>query len=161
MATSCQYADIVNALACLRGLSLVGAFGLAAEIGDWTRFTGSTIGSYLGLVPSEHSSGESRSQGSITKSGNTYARHLLVEAAGAHKKPYRRPGVAELRQFELVSPATAARARLGNQRLHERAMRFEARHKMPAKAKTAIAREMAGWCWSLAAPLQEGLPMAA
>lgn len=53
-------------------------FGLAVEVGDWTRFTGSSIGSYLGLVPSEHSSGQKRAQGSITKAGNTYARLLLV-----------------------------------------------------------------------------------
>jgi len=161
VAVDCQYTEVINALACLRGISMVGAFGLATEIGDWTRFTGASIGSYLGLVPSEQSSGESRSQGPITKAGNTYARHLLIEAAGAHKRPYRRPGITELRQLELVSPATAARARQGNQRLHDRAMGFEERHKMPVKAKTAIARELAGWCWSLAAPLQEGHPMAA
>lgn len=53
----------------------------AVEIGDWTRFTGSFIGSYLGLVPSENSSGQSRRQGPITKAGNTYARKLLIEAA--------------------------------------------------------------------------------
>lgn len=160
VASDCRYTEVINALACLRGISTVGAFGLATEIGDWTRFTGSSIGSYLGLVPSEHSSGETRTQGSITKAGNTYARHLLVEAATVHKRPYRRPGVLELRQLELVSPATAARARQGNQRLHARAAAFEERHKMPVKAKTAIARELAGWCWSLAAPLQEGHPMA-
>ena len=54
------------------------ALGLAVEIGDWIRFTGNTIGAYLGLVPSEHSSGASRSQGGITKTGNTHARRLLV-----------------------------------------------------------------------------------
>jgi transposase len=159
VAANCRYTEVINALACLRGFSIVGAFGLATEIGDWTRFTGATIGSYLGLVPSEHSSGETRTQGSITKAGNTYARHLLVEAATVHKRPYRRPGVQELRQLELVSPATAARARQGNQRLHARAVAFDDRHKMPVKARTAVARELAGWCWSLAAPLQEGRPM--
>lgn len=66
---------------CFRGIDITTAFGLAVEIGDWTRFTGASIGAYLGLVPSEHSSGTTRSQGSITKAGNTYARRLLVEAA--------------------------------------------------------------------------------
>ncbi len=56
-------------------------FGLAVEIGDWNRFTGNTIGSFVGLVPSEYSSGPSRVQGAITKTGNTHARRLLVEAA--------------------------------------------------------------------------------
>ena len=160
VAADCRYTEVINALACLRGISIVGAFGLVTEIGDWTRFTGSTIGSYLGLVPSEHSSGETRTQGKITKAGNPYARHLLVEAATVHKRPYRRPGTLELRQMALVSPATAARARQGNQRLHARAAALEERHKMPVKARTAIARELAGWCWSLAAPLQEGRPVA-
>jgi transposase len=56
----------VGRLGCLRGISTLTAFGLATEIGDWHRFTGSSIGAYLGLVPAEHSSGEHRSQGAIT-----------------------------------------------------------------------------------------------
>jgi transposase len=55
-------------------------FSLAVEIGDWERFTGSSIGASLGLVPTENSSGERRSQGSITKAGNTHTHRLLVEA---------------------------------------------------------------------------------
>ena len=54
----CEYQEVINALMCFRGISTTTAFGLAVEIGDWTRFTGSSIGSYVGLVPSEHSSGE-------------------------------------------------------------------------------------------------------
>ena len=79
-------------LGCLRGISTLTGFGLAVEIGDWHRFTGSTIGAFLGLVPTEHSSGQSRSQGSITKTGNSHARRLLVEAAWHHRKTYRNPG---------------------------------------------------------------------
>lgn len=63
-------------------------FALAAEIGDWHRFTGNTIGSFVGLVPSEYSSGPSRLQGSIPKTGNTHARRLLVEAALHHRARY-------------------------------------------------------------------------
>src|SRR5674536_232234 len=76
-------------LGCLRGASTLTAVGLTVEVGDWSRFTGSSIGAFLGLVPTEHSSGGSRSQGSITKTGNTHARRLLVEAAWQHRRPYR------------------------------------------------------------------------
>ncbi|MGW1617149.1 transposase [Streptomyces sp. NPDC002285] len=61
-------------LACLRGIDTLSALGLAVEVGDWQRFTGATIGAYLGLVPSEHSSGLNRFQGPITKTGNSHAR---------------------------------------------------------------------------------------
>ena len=74
---------------CLRGVSTLTAFALAVEIGDWQRFTGNSIGSFVGLVPTEHSSGASRVQGSITKTGNTHARRLLVEAAWHHRARYR------------------------------------------------------------------------
>ena len=76
-------------LGCLRGIGTLTGFALAVEIGDWNRFTGATIGSFVGLVPSEHSSGSSQSQGSITKTGNTHARRLLVEAAWHHRRRLR------------------------------------------------------------------------
>ncbi|WPU11091.1 IS110 family transposase [Pseudarthrobacter oxydans] len=155
-AAGCRYSPVIEALMCLRGIQMTTAFGLAVEIGDWTRFTGSTIGSYLGLVPSENSSGQSRHQGPITKAGNTYARKLLIEAAWQHRRPYARPGQRLLRQLDRVSPATRIRALEGNHRLHHKWEHFDDRHKMSVKAKTAIARELAGWCWSLAAPLQQG-----
>lgn len=82
------WAPVVRRLACLRGIDTLSAFGLAVEVGDWHRFTGATIGAYLGLVPSEHSSGPNRFQGPITKTGNTHARRLLVEASWQHYKPY-------------------------------------------------------------------------
>ncbi|WP_285320828.1 transposase [Pseudarthrobacter sp. lyk4-40-TYG-27] len=91
MAYASEYTPGVRSLQCLRGVSTVTAFGLAVEIGDWDRFTGSTIGAYLGLVPTEHFSGQSRSQGSITKTGNSHARRLLVEAAWHHRRPYNNP----------------------------------------------------------------------
>ncbi len=79
----------MSRLTCLRGVSVLTALGLAVEIGDWSRFTGRSLAAFVGLVPSEHSSGASRSQGSITKTGNTHVRRLLVEAAWHHRKPYR------------------------------------------------------------------------
>ena len=80
---------MVGRLGCLRGVGVLTALGLAVEIGDWQRFAGATIGAYLGLVPTEHSSGLQRVQGSITKTGNSHARRLLVEGAWHHRKPYR------------------------------------------------------------------------
>jgi transposase len=151
----CEYREVINALMCFRGIAVTTAFGLAVEIGDWTRFTGSSIGSYVGLVPSEHSSGVTRSQGSITKAGNTYVRRLLVEAAWFHDRDYSRPGARLVKQFQLVDSATRTRAMEGNRRLHHVWEQFNKRGKLPVKANTAVARELAGWCWSVAAPLQQ------
>lgn len=155
IAKDCEYTPVINALMCLRGIQITTAFGLAVEIGDWTRFTGANIGSYLGLVPSEQSSGQSRHQGPITKAGSKYARKLLVEAAWVHRRPYSRPGARLLRQLDLVDPATRIRALEGNHRLHHKWEVFDTRKKRSVTANTAIARELAGWCWSLAAPLQQ------
>jgi len=150
MANDSPYTPVVRRLCCLRGVSTLTAFGLAVEIGDWHRFTGSTIGAYLGLVPTEHSSGGSRSQGAITKTGNTHARRLLVEAAWHHRKTYRNPGLVMQARWAQASPTAKARGHQGNHRLHARWELYNARKKKPAVANVAIARELAGWCWSLA-----------
>jgi len=140
---------VVSRLQCLRGVNTLTAFGLAVEIGDWDRFTGSTIGSYLGLVPTEASSGVGRSQGSITKTGNSHARRLLVEAAWHHQRPYRVTKTM-LTRWDLAPAAARARGHAGNERLHHRWKTFQAHKKRPVIANVAIARELAGWCWSLA-----------
>ena len=103
------------------------AFGLAVEIGDWTRFTGSTIGAYLGLVPSEHSSGASRSQGAITKTGNTHARRLLVEAAWHHRRPYNHASRDMRSRWDAADEASRVRGHQGNHRLHHKWEQFETR----------------------------------
>src|SRR5215204_6337187 len=102
MAANSSDTPVVRRLGCLRGISTLTGLGLAVEIGDWQRFTGATIGAFLGLVPTESSSGQSRSQGSITKTGNTHARRLLVEAAWHHAKPYRVPGKTMRDRWELA-----------------------------------------------------------
>jgi transposase len=150
MAATGEYAAVVRRLGCLRGVSTLTAFGLAVEIGDWHRFTGATIGAYLGLVPTESSSGQQRCQGSITKAGNTHARRLLVEAAWHHRRDYRTPGATMRARWRLASPAATARGNAGNHRLHQRWQTFIARRKKPVVANVAVARELAGWCWSLA-----------
>jgi transposase len=147
--TDGQFTPVVRRLSCLRGISTLTAFSLAVEIGDWDRLTGRSIGAYLGLVPTEYSSGNSRSQGSITKTGNGHARRLLIEAAWHHRQPYR-PGVDLRRRWDAASPAARARGQQANRRLHHRWVAFDARQKRPVIANTAIARELAGWCWSLA-----------
>jgi transposase len=86
MAEDSEYTALVHRRGCLRGISTLTGFGLAVEVGHWTRFTGSTIGAFLGLVRTEYSSGQSRSRGSITKTGNGHARRLLVESASQHGK---------------------------------------------------------------------------
>ncbi len=143
------WADVVSRLCCLRGVSVLTAFGLACEIGDWQRFDGRTIGAYLGLVPSESSSGSRRRQGAITKTGNGHARRLLVEAAWHQRS---RPGCSRdvARRREGQSALVRERAVAAERRLHRRWRRFDARGKRSTVAAVAVARELAGWCWSLA-----------
>jgi transposase len=149
-AMNSDYTDVVVRLGCLRGISTLTGFGLAVEIGDWTRLTGSSIGAYLGLVPTEQSSGTSRSQGSITKTGNSHVRRLLVEAAWHHRKTYRSPGAVMRSRWDQAPAAARVRGHEGNRRLNQRWQMFTDRKKRPAVANVAIARELAGWCWSLA-----------
>ncbi len=149
MAFHSEYTPVVRRLCCLRGVATLTGFALAVEIGDWQRFTGSTIGAYLGLVPTEHSSGGNRSQGSITKTGNTHARRLLVEAAWHHRPAYR-PGLTMRARWDQAPAAARARGHEGNHRLHHRWDVFTERKKRPVIADVAVARELAGWCWSLA-----------
>ncbi len=149
MAAHSAWSQTAARLGCLRGIDILTAFALAVEIGDWERFTGASIGAYLGLVPSESSSGRSRSQGPITKTGNGHARRLLVEAAWHHRRRYR-PGATMQARWQRAPAAARARGHLGNQRLHQRWNTFTAHHKKPVVANVAVARELAGWCWSLA-----------
>ncbi len=149
MAADSEFTELVHRLGCLRGVSTLTGFGLAVEIGDWHRFAGNSIESFVGLVPSEHSSGASRSQGPITKAGNTYARRLLVEAAW-HHRPQCRIGKTMQDRWDLAPAPARVRGDAGNRRLHERWTRFLVRNKRGTVANVAIARELAGWCWSLA-----------
>lgn len=149
MAADSEFTPVVRRLGCIRGIATLTAFGLATEIGDWHRLTGRTIGAYLGLVPSEFSSGGNRVQGEVTKTGNKHVRRLLVEAAWHHRSPYR-PGQVLRRRWDLASPAARARGQAANRRLHYRWTGFDQRRKRSVVANIAVARELAGWCWSLA-----------
>ena len=151
LATDSSFTPKVNRLGCLRGISALTGLALAVEIGDWRRFTGKTIGSFVGLVPSEYSSGQSRSQGGITKTGNSHVRRLLVEAAWQHRRDYR-PGRTSVMQarWDRAPVAAGLRGQAGNARLYRQWIAFTARRKRPVVANTAIARQLASWCWSLA-----------
>jgi transposase len=149
MAADSEFTPVVRRLSCLRGVSTLTAFALAVEIGDWHRFTGASIGSFVGLVPSEFSSGQSRVQGPITKTGNSHARRLLVEAAWHHRARYQ-PGAVMFARWNRATAPARARGDQGNRRLHARWVAFTERRKRPVVANVAVARELAGWCWSLA-----------
>ncbi len=114
------WAPIVARLRCLRGIKTLTAVGLVAEIGDFAAFAYPTrLASYLGLVPSEHSSGSRRSQGSITKAGSSHARRLLVEAAWHYR---RRPSLSlDVKRRQQGQPPAAIDAAWRAQlRLHRR-----------------------------------------
>lgn len=149
MAGDSEFTAVTNRLCCLRGINTLTGFALAVEIGDWHRLTGRTIAAYLGLVPSEHSSGGTRSLGTITKTGNTHARRLLIESAWHHKPRYM-PGKTMTERWAKSSLQAAARGDAGNRRLNHRWGVMKTHKKKHTVANTAIARELAGWCWSLA-----------
>ena len=128
-AASAPWRGVLGRLCCLRGVSTLTAFGLATEIGDWERFDGRSIGAYLGLTPSESSSGERRHRGAITKTGNSHARRLLVEAAWQQRRPLLRPSRELARRREGQPALVRARAEAAGRRLHQRWRAFDARGK--------------------------------
>jgi transposase len=135
VAASPRWADPVDRLGCLRGISALTGLALTVEIGDWTRFTGSSIGAYVGLVPTEYSSGASRVQGSITKAGNAHVRRLLIESAWHHRAAYRNPGPTMRARWARVDPALKDRGHAGNRRLHQQWCRFNERKKAPRRGQ--------------------------
>jgi transposase len=143
------WATQVGRLRCLRGIDTLTAAGLCAEIGDFERFArAEQLMSYVGLVPSESTTGLQRRLGAITKTGSGHARRLLVEAAW-HYRP--RPRIAKaLTDRQDGQPAEAiAVAWSAQQRLHRTWTRLEARAKRRTIIAIAAARELAGFCWSI------------
>lgn len=147
-------APVVRALQALRGMALVAAATLVAELGDITRFANPRqLMAYLGLVPSEHSSGGTRRQGAITKAGNGSARRMLIEAAWSYRFPARISRELLLRQEGLAKPIrdTAWKAQ---ERLCGRYRKFARAGKPPNVVTAAIARELAGFVWAIARQAQ-------
>jgi transposase len=149
LAATPPYVDVVERLVCLRGVSTLTAFALTVELGDWNRFRPESLGPFLGLTPSENSSGERRRQGAITKAGNTHARRLLIEAAW-HQRSAPRWSITLERRREGKSLAVRAQADASARRLHGRWNALEARGKPRLIVVVAVARELAGHCWALA-----------
>ncbi len=143
------FADVVARLVCLRGVSTLTALALTVELGDWHRFRPQSLGPFLGLTPSEHSSGERRRQGAITKTGNSHVRRLLIEAAWHQRSPSRRSITLERRRAGKPL-AVQAQAERSARRLHGRWHALEARGKPRSIVVVAVARELAGHCWALA-----------
>jgi transposase len=141
---------LVKALQALRGINVISAVVLAAELGDLARFgTAPRLMGYLGLVPSEHSSGETRQQGRITRTGNGHARRILVEAAWAYRFRAQRSGIIRKRS-EGVSDEVQRIAWRAQVRLCGRYAKLTARGKNKNRTVIAIARELAGFIWSIA-----------
>ena len=142
------------ALQALRGIDVVSAIGLVAEIGDLSRFEHPRkLMGYLGLVPSEYSSGQRVARGSITKTGNAHARRLLTEAAWNYRFKARIGYRAQQRQEDLPQQIKdmAWKAQL---RLTARFARLNARGVQINKICVAVARELAGFIWAIGAQAQ-------
>ena len=147
-------APVVHALQALRGLALVAAATLVAELGDITRFANPCqLMAYLGLVPSEHSSGGTRRQGGITKAGNGAARRMLIEAAWSYRFPARISREQLLRQEGLAQPVRDI-AWKAQERLCRRYRKLARAGKAPTVVTAAIARELAGFVWAIARQAQ-------
>jgi transposase len=149
-----RWAPVVAAIQALRGVQFLAAVTLIAELGDLTRFeTPRQLMSYLGLVPSEHSSGERRRQGSITKTGNSHARRVLVEGAWAYRYPAKVSRHLQLR-LAKVPKAIQDISWKAQVRLCKRYRRLVARGKNVNQVVVAIAREMAAFVWAIAREVQ-------
>jgi transposase len=147
---SWRWLPVVEAIQALRGVQFIAAVTLLAELGDLTRFDNPRqLMSYLGLVPSEHTSGEHRRQGSITKTGNSHARRVLVEGAWAYRYPAKVSRHLQLR-LEKVPQAIQDISWKAQVRLCKRYRRLVARGKQVNQVVVAIAREMAAFVWAIA-----------
>ena len=133
----------------LRGIDRLTATTIVAEIGDLRRFPDApALMKYLGVVPSEHSSGGTKSRGGITKTGNGHVRRVLVEAAWTYRHPARKSPPLQRRAEKTTEPVQEI-AWSAQKRLCARYRQFEARGKKRVQTCTAIARELAGFIWAI------------
>jgi transposase len=142
-------AEVVPALMAMRGIDMVTATAFLAEIGDLSRFrTPRQLMAYLGLVPSEHSTGDTVVRGPITKAGNRRARRLLIESAWAYRHP---PRVGKDKQAKVAAAPRAVReiAWKAQHRLYARYRALTRRGKLKTVAVTAMARELAAFIWAV------------
>jgi transposase len=144
------WCQLVAQLRCLRGVDTLTALAVASEIGDFDRFkTAEEFMAFVGLVPTERSSGEQRRQGSITKVGNSHVRRLLVESAWhARRRP--KVGYELARRQRGQNAAVVERSWRCQQRLYQRWQRMAGRGKPQQKIVVACARELSGFIWAIA-----------
>jgi len=143
-------APVVEGLMALRGCRLITAMTVMAELGDITRFDSPRqLMKYLGLVPSESSSGPKTRRGGITKTGNGHVRRVLVEAAWCYRFPARKTAALQ-RRAEQTSDEVQAIAWKAQKRLCGRYQALSNRGLLPQKTCTAIARELTGFIWAIA-----------
>ena len=148
-------APLVHALQAMRGVQMIAAMTLVAELQDFMRFDSPRqLMAYVGLVPGEHSSGPKRRQGSITKAGNSAARRMLVEIAWHYQHSPRVSPIIATRQADLPKPVTDI-AWAAQLRLHGMFKRLLARRVMKNKAVVAVARELAGFVWAIGREVQQ------
>jgi transposase len=143
-------APLCKSLQAFRGISVVSAVTVAAEVGDWNRFaTAGQFMSYIGLTPSESSSGKSRRQGPITRCGNGHLRRILVESAWHYM---RLPAMSKelRRRNQGVADGVRRIAWEAQKRLHQRFYHLIQKGKSSQKAAVAVARELAGFLWAAA-----------
>jgi transposase len=151
LAAGSLWAQTISRLRCLRGIDTLSALGLCAEIGEFARFDHpDSLSAYLGIVPSERTTGQQRRLGSITKAGSTHARRLLIEAAYHYQRHPAIGQTLERRQRGQSAQITNIAWR-AQRRLHARWRQLKhARHKPNGITAVAIARELAGFCWEIA-----------
>jgi transposase len=143
-------APVVEALMALRGIKLITAMTVMAELGDITRFDSPRqLMSFLGLVPSETSSGQTRRRGGITKTGNSHVRRVLVEAGWCYRFPARKTAHLQ-RRAEKCSDTVQAIAWKAQKRLCGRYTHLLERGKLKVQVCTAVARELVGFIWAIA-----------
>ena len=150
VALDCSLAWEVARLRCLRGIDTLSAMGVAAETRGLGRFDKPThVSAFLGIVPSENTTGERRRIGSITKAGSQHGRRLLVEAAWHYRKPPRIGGALRRRQ-DGADPAAVDIAWRAQRRLHSRWRDLhQVRGKRATVTNIAVARELAHFCWEI------------
>jgi transposase len=149
-------AEVVTALMAMRGIDLISATTFLAEIGDLSHFrTARELMAYLGLVPSEESTGDTVKRGSITKAGNRRARHILVECSWSYRHP---PRVGRQKQEKVAAAPRAVReiAWKAQCRLSARYRALTRKGKLNNVAITAVARELAGFIWAISREVTTG-----
>ena len=150
LSRQCRLWPLIKAIQALRSVALIVAATVASELGDIRRFERpNQLMAFLGLIPSEHSSGDSVQKGPITKAGNTHVRKALIESADAYRLPARITRLLLKRQEDLPKDICDISWK-AQARLCERYRQLRGRGKKDNVVKTAIARELAGFIWAIA-----------